>query len=92
LYYTRLAQDGQTFEPDRDLIVQAAGLDGGSGLAADEQGHVVVTWHAPGPVQPTKVAEPSMSVSPLMTATISARSNRSQILPTEYADVAVCAR
>lgn len=49
LYYTRLAQDGQTFEPDRDLIVQAAGLDGGSGLASDAQGHVVVTWHVPGP-------------------------------------------
>jgi hypothetical protein len=49
LYYTRLAEDGQSFEPDRDLIEQAGGLDGGSGIACDDQGHVVVTWHAPSP-------------------------------------------
>jgi hypothetical protein len=46
LLYTRLNENGTAFEPERDLITYAAGLDGGSSVAADQQGNVYVTWHA----------------------------------------------
>ncbi len=49
LLYTRLNDEGTAFEPERNLITFAAGLDGGSSVAADPQGHVYVTWHAPTP-------------------------------------------
>jgi hypothetical protein len=46
LLYTRLNDRGTAFEPERDLIMHAAGLDGGSSVAADQNGNVYVTWHA----------------------------------------------
>lgn len=46
LLYTRLLDDGTGFEPERNLITYAAGLDGGSSVAADPRGNVYVTWHA----------------------------------------------
>jgi len=49
LLYTRLSDSGTSFEPERNLIVFAAGLDGGSSVAADPQGNVYVAWHAPQP-------------------------------------------
>jgi hypothetical protein len=49
LLYTRLNDSGSGFEPERNLITFAAGLDGGSSLAADLQGNVYVAWHAPQP-------------------------------------------
>src|SRR5579859_4436176 len=49
LLYTRLNDAGSAFEPERNIITQAAGLDGGSSVAADAQGNVYVTWHAPIP-------------------------------------------
>jgi hypothetical protein len=49
LFYTRLNDSGTGFEPERNLITFAAGLDGGSSVAADAQGNVYVAWHAPQP-------------------------------------------
>lgn len=44
--YTRLNESGTRFEPQRNLITWAKGLDGGGSVAADATGHVYVTWHA----------------------------------------------
>jgi len=49
LLYTRLNDAGTGFEPERILITYAAGLDGGSSVAADGQGNVYVAWHASKP-------------------------------------------
>jgi hypothetical protein len=46
LLYTRLNDSGTSFEPERNVITFAAGLDGGSSVAADAQGNVYVAWHA----------------------------------------------
>lgn len=52
LWYARLTDAGNAFEAQRDLITFAAGLDGGSSVAADSAGNVYVTWHAPAPNAP----------------------------------------
>ena len=49
LLYTRLNDQGTAFEPERNIITYAAGLDGGSSIAADPNGNVYVLWHAPQP-------------------------------------------
>lgn len=49
LLHTRLTDDGTAFEPERNMITFAAGLDGGSSVAADPMGNVYVTWQAPQP-------------------------------------------
>ena len=49
LIYTRLNDAGTAFEAERNVITYAYGLDGGSSVAADSQGNVYVTWHAPTP-------------------------------------------
>ena len=49
MLYTRLNDDGSAFEPERDVITKARGLDGGGSVAADGRGNVYVTWHAPKP-------------------------------------------
>ncbi len=49
MLYTRLNDAGTAFEPQRDVIQAAAGLDGGGSVAADGAGNVYVTWHAPVP-------------------------------------------
>jgi hypothetical protein len=49
LFYTRLNDAGNAFEPERNVITYAYGLDGGSSVAADPEGNVYVTWHAPQP-------------------------------------------
>jgi hypothetical protein len=49
MLYTRLNDSGAAFEPERDLITSARGLDGGGSVAADDQGNVYVFWHAPRP-------------------------------------------
>lgn len=48
MLYTRLAADGQAFEPERNVMQAAVGLDGGGTVAADGAGHVYVIWHATG--------------------------------------------
>ncbi len=47
LLYTRLNDSGSAFEPERNLIRDAYGIDGGSGIAADGAGRVYIFWHAP---------------------------------------------
>jgi hypothetical protein len=47
MLYTRLNDAGTAFEPERDVITYARGLDGGGSVAADKQGNVYVFWHAP---------------------------------------------
>ena len=49
MFYTRLNDPGTAFEPERDVITSARGLDGGGSVAADSQGNVFVLWHAPKP-------------------------------------------
>ncbi|HEV2209489.1 MAG TPA: hypothetical protein VG167_11975 [Verrucomicrobiae bacterium] len=49
MLYTRLNDAGTAFEPERDVITSARGLDGGGSVAADNQGNVFVMWHAPRP-------------------------------------------
>jgi hypothetical protein len=50
MLYTRLNAAGTAFEPQRNLIQLAYGLDGGGAVAADDSGDVYVLWHglAPG--------------------------------------------
>jgi hypothetical protein len=49
MLYTRLNDAGTAFEPQRNVIRSAYGLDGGGALAADGAGNVYVFWHAPEP-------------------------------------------
>jgi hypothetical protein len=51
MLFTRLDKSRSTFEPERNLIHTAYGIDGGGGVAADQQGRVYVFWHAPIPGQ-----------------------------------------
>ncbi|HLJ92562.1 MAG TPA: sialidase family protein [Gemmataceae bacterium] len=49
MLYSRLNDAGDAFEPQRNLIHSAFGLDGGGSVAADHVGNVYVAWHAPRP-------------------------------------------
>jgi hypothetical protein len=49
MLYARLNDAGTAFEPQRNVITAAYGLDGGGSIAADERGRVFVAWHAPDP-------------------------------------------
>jgi|SRR5579871_2950373 len=49
MLYTRMNDAGTAFEPQRDLIQTARGIDGGGAVAADSEGNVYVVWHAPAP-------------------------------------------
>ena len=49
MLYARLKDSGAGFEPERNLIQAAYGIDGGGAVAADQSGHVYVFWHAPIP-------------------------------------------
>jgi len=49
MLYARLNDAGTGFEPERNVIQSAYGLDGGGSVAADEVGNVYVAWHAPKP-------------------------------------------
>ena len=44
LLYSRLGDDGR-FEPQRNLMQETWGLDGGASIAADDDGGVFVAWH-----------------------------------------------
>ena len=46
MFYTRLNDQKTAFEPERDLITFASGIDGGGSVAADAEGNVYVVWHA----------------------------------------------
>lgn len=47
MLYTRSIDRGESFEPEKNVITSAYGLDGGGSLAADGLGNVHVVWHAP---------------------------------------------
>lgn len=47
MLYARLADDGTRFEPQRNIIHDHPGIDGGGSIAADGRGNVYVAWHAP---------------------------------------------
>jgi hypothetical protein len=49
LVYARMNDAGDAFEAERNLITYAAGLDGGSSIAADRIGNVYAMWHASKP-------------------------------------------
>jgi hypothetical protein len=49
MWYTRINDAGTAFEPERNVIQMAYGLDGGGSLAADNAGDVYVVWHASAP-------------------------------------------
>jgi hypothetical protein len=49
MLFSRLSRGGTRFEAQRNLIQKAYGIDGGAGVAADQQGRVYVFWHAPIP-------------------------------------------
>ncbi len=49
MLYTRSNVSGTAFEPQRNVVQVATGLDGGGAVAADSQGRVFVAWHAGGP-------------------------------------------
>lgn len=49
MLYTRLNDKGMAFEPERNVIHVAFGLDGGGSVSADGAGNVYVAWHAPAP-------------------------------------------
>ena len=51
MLYTRLNDAGDAFEPQRNVITTAPGLDGGGSIAADSTGGVYIAWHAPMPGQ-----------------------------------------
>jgi len=46
MIYTRLDDAGTAFEPERNVMQFATGLDGGGSVAADGAGNVYVVWHA----------------------------------------------
>jgi len=46
MLYARLNDAGTAFEPQRNLITWAGGIDGGGTLAAAAEGRVYVFWHA----------------------------------------------
>lgn len=46
--YARLHPERRAFEPQRNLLQCAVGLDGGGAIAADDKGRVFVAWHAGG--------------------------------------------
>ncbi len=49
MLYSRLDRGATAFEPQRNLIHSASGIDGGGALASDRLGNVFVFWHAPIP-------------------------------------------
>jgi hypothetical protein len=49
MLYSRLNDRGTAFEPQRNMIQAAVGLDGGDSVGADDAGNVYVAWHAPAP-------------------------------------------
>ncbi len=47
MLYARLADDGKSFEPQRNVLTERVGLDGGGSIAIDSKNRVYVGWHAP---------------------------------------------
>lgn len=56
MLYSRLADNGKSFEPQRNLMQSSYALDGGGTIAADPKGNVYVAWHATSPGAPEREA------------------------------------
>ncbi|MGB0579567.1 MAG: hypothetical protein ACPGVU_07685 [Limisphaerales bacterium] len=56
MLYTRMNDAGTGFEPERNLVNYAWGLDGGGSVAADSKGNVYVFWHADPTLKPMNEA------------------------------------
>ena len=52
LFYARLSDAGDAFEPERNLMRKSTTLDGGATVAADGEGNVYGVWHARPPGSP----------------------------------------
>ncbi|HKD36782.1 MAG TPA: sialidase family protein, partial [Pirellulales bacterium] len=52
MLYSRLNPNGTTFEPQRNLMRETFGLDGGGSVTADREGNVYVAWHGSHPGAP----------------------------------------
>ncbi len=52
MLYARLDDRGAAFEPQRNLMLETFGLDGGGSVAADRSGNVYVGWHGKAPGAP----------------------------------------
>ena len=50
MLYARMNGAGTAFEPQRNVMQFAEGLDGGGSVAADEAGNVFVAWHGRGSI------------------------------------------
>ena len=48
LLVTRLADDGKSFEKERNLMTWTGALDGGGSITCDDNGRVWVAWHGRG--------------------------------------------
>lgn len=48
VFVSRLTDDHSAFEPQRNLVHDATGCDGGISIAADSRGNVFAVWHAAG--------------------------------------------
>ena len=48
MWYARMNEARNGFEPQRNVMQFAGGLDGGGSVAADAAGHVYVVWHGRG--------------------------------------------
>src|SRR5204863_2287972 len=57
MVYTRLADDGKSFEPERNVLTFTGRLDGGGTVAADAKGNVYVAWHGAPPSSPSGEVE-----------------------------------
>ncbi|HYN09734.1 MAG TPA: hypothetical protein VES67_20295 [Vicinamibacterales bacterium] len=49
MLYARMNEARTGFEPQRNVLQFAVGIDGGGAVAADARGRVIVAWHAGGP-------------------------------------------
>jgi hypothetical protein len=49
MLYARLDPTKGSFQPQRNIVQAAIGLDGGGAIAADDRGRVFIAWHAGGP-------------------------------------------
>ena len=56
LFYARLAEDGKSFLPQRNLNSKTYGLDGNGAITADRNGAVNVFWHAKHKNRPDRLA------------------------------------